>query len=168
MVELRQSWAALGSVVFFFLAPGTVAGVVPFAITGWRQEGRSSPSTVRALGAALILLGVLSLTESFGRFVTRGRGTPAPVAPPSQLVVSGQYRYVRNPMYLAVLALVLGQAVSFGSVALLEYAAGLAILFHAFVYWYEEPKLLRLFGASYEHYRRNVSRWVPRLAPWRS
>jgi protein-S-isoprenylcysteine O-methyltransferase Ste14 len=164
--ELTRERAILGTVAFFVLAPGAVAGVIPFSVTGWRFGTRAPALPLRLLGAAMILAGLASLAECFARFATRGRGTPAPVAPPSRLVVSGQYRYVRNPMYLAVLALVLGQAVVFGSGALLEYLAGLAILFHAFVCWYEEPNLSKRFGSSYGQYRRGVPRWLPRLTAW--
>jgi len=164
VAELKPRWAALGSIAFFCVAPGTVAGLVPFMITGWRQASSVSPP-VRAAGGLLVLVGLVSLLESFARFVVRGRGTPAPVAPPTNLVVTGQYRYVRNPMYLALVGIVVGQAAWLGSGALLGYAAVLWVLFHLRVVWYEEPTLARQFGASYEGYRRGVHRWRPRATP---
>jgi protein-S-isoprenylcysteine O-methyltransferase Ste14 len=93
-------------------------------------------------------------------------GTPAPVAPPTRLVVAGQYRHVRNPMYVATLVIVIGQGLVLWSAALLGYAVLLWVLFHLFVVFYEEPALGTRFGASYDAYRRNVRRWWPRIRPW--
>jgi protein-S-isoprenylcysteine O-methyltransferase Ste14 len=156
----------LGAIVFFILAPGTVAGWIPYWLTGWRVEGAFPGGVIgRVVGAVLILGGVASLVESFARFALEGLGTPAPVAPPTQLVVSGQYRHVRNPMYVAILAIVLGQSIVLASARLLAYAALLWLVSHAWVLWYEEPKLTRTFGPSYEAYRQRVRRWRPRLRP---
>ncbi|MFI5184364.1 MAG: methyltransferase family protein, partial [Vicinamibacteria bacterium] len=91
----------------------------------------------------------------------------APVAPTKLLVVSGLYRYVRNPMYVGVLSVVVGQALALGSILLLEYGAFLWLCFSAFVVLYEEPSLQRRFGAGYEAYRAHVPRWWPRITPWR-
>jgi protein-S-isoprenylcysteine O-methyltransferase Ste14 len=167
MAEVKQRWAALGSVVFFCVVPGSVAGVVPFMMTGWRQQSRA-PELVHLLGIVCVLAGLTSLAESMVQFVVRGHGTPAPVAPPTRLVVTGQYRYVRNPMYVAVVSIVLGQAAWLGSMALLVYAAILLVLFHLWVVCYEEPTLARQFGASFEQYRRGVHRWWPRIKARRS
>jgi protein-S-isoprenylcysteine O-methyltransferase Ste14 len=164
---LKRGWATLGTIVFFILAPGTVAGLVPYALTGWRVEGAAPGGAIGGVvGGALILGGVFSLVESFARFALVGRGTPAPVAPPTQLVVSGQYRYVRNPMYVAVLAILLGQSLVLGSARLLAYAALVWLVVHAWVLEYEEPKLTRTFGAAYGEYREKVRRWWPRARPW--
>jgi len=95
-----------------------------------------------------------------------GLGTPAPVAPPARLVVSGQYRYVRNPMYVAVVTIVIGEALVLGRAVLLAYAALLWLFFTLFVVLYEEPALAEKFGASYVAYRKNVRRWWPRRRPW--
>ena len=158
---------ALGSLLFLVVAPGTVAGLAPYWITGWRVERPFLGAPIlRFVGAALAGAGLASLLDSFARFVFVGRGTPAPVAPPTRLVVSGQYRHVRNPMYVAVLAIVVGQGLVLGSGALLQYAALLWLLFHAFVVFYEEPRLGSRFGASYDAYRRHVRRWWPRIKPW--
>ncbi len=113
-------------------------------------------------------MGVVGLVECFARFAIKGRGTPAPIAPTEHLVVSGLYRYVRNPIYLAVLAVIVGQALLLGSVGLLEYAGLVWLLFHGFVVAYEEPTLRRQFGPSYDMYRTNVPRWWPRMKPWRA
>ncbi|HEX9188640.1 MAG TPA: isoprenylcysteine carboxylmethyltransferase family protein [Vicinamibacteria bacterium] len=123
---------------------------------------------VRVAGAGLVLAGLVSLVECFVRFVVRGHGTPAPVAPPTRLVVTGQYRFVRNPMYEALVAAVVGQAAWLGSGALLAYAIVLWALFHLRVVSHEEPALARRFGAEYDAYRRGVHRWLPRARPWRS
>lgn len=121
---------------------------------------------MRVVGILLIAAGVLTLLPAFVRFVTEGIGTPSPVAPTKRMVVGGPYRYVRNPMYLAVLALVVGQALALGRLELLLYAAALVVAFVAFVRWYEEPTLRRRFGDEYEAYRRAVPAWWPRLRPW--
>jgi len=156
----------LGAVLFFALAPGTVAALIPYALTGWRVEGAFPGGAMgRVVGAVLILGGVASLVESFARFALVGLGTPAPVAPPTQLVVSRQYRHVRNPMYVAILAIVLGQSLVLGSAKLVAYAALLWLVFHAWILGYEEPKLTRTFGSSYQAYRQKVRRWWPRVRP---
>jgi protein-S-isoprenylcysteine O-methyltransferase Ste14 len=163
-----RSGAILGTLAFFWIAPAMVAGWVPYALTRW--EWRAPLLGVeggRLLGLIMFAAGLVALLESFARFALEGRGTPAPVAPTSSLVVSGLYRYVRNPMYLAVLAIVVGQALTFGSKTLLVYAAVLWFLFHGFVLAYEERALQRQFGASYEAYRKHVRRWWPRLAAWK-
>ncbi len=98
--------AALGSAAFLVAAPGVVAGLVPWLLTGWRSS--DPPAAVAALGALMVVVGVGVLLHAFGRFVVEGRGTPAPIAPTERLVVDGMYRYVRNPMYLAVPALIFG------------------------------------------------------------
>ena len=135
---------------------------MPWWITRWRLAPPFfGVGAIRYLGAFLAILGLVSLLDSFARFALVGRGTPAPIAPTETLVVSGQHRYVRNPMYLAVLSIVVGQALVFGSVWLLGYSALLLAAFHAFVVGYEEPTLARRYGASYERYRSTVGRWLP-------
>ena len=167
MTERRAWWASVGSLVFFLLAPGTVAGWVPYWLTGWHMHAPFfGLRTLRVVGAALLVVGLASLVDSFVRFAIVGLGTPAPVAPPSHLVVSGQYRHVRNPMYVAILMLLVGQSLLLGSVVLLRYALLVWALFHAFVQLYEEPTLAARFGRSYEAYRKHVGRWWPRIKPW--
>lgn len=166
--ERRRSVSALGSLLFLLVAPGTVAGWVPWRISGWRlQPPLLGGSGSRIVGAALIILGLLVLIESFARFALVGRGTPAPVVPPQRLVVSGLYRHVRNPMYLAVVSIILGQALLFGSRALVWYGALVWLAFHGFVMAYEEPTLRNRYGEEYERYRANVRRWWPRLSAYR-
>jgi protein-S-isoprenylcysteine O-methyltransferase Ste14 len=164
---MRRSTAAIGSAVFFVMAPGVVAGVVPWWLTGWRLQNPTPYwGPVRVLGAVLVIAGLIVLVQAFARFVGEGLGTPAPVAPPQRLVVGGFYRYVRNPMYVAVLAIIVGQALVFGQLSLLWYAGIAWLAVAAFVHWYEEPTLARQFGAAYQAYRRAVPAWLPRLSAW--
>jgi protein-S-isoprenylcysteine O-methyltransferase Ste14 len=111
--------------------------------------------------------GTAFLVTAFVRFVVEGLGTPAPVAPPTRLVVGGVYRYVRNPMYVAVLACIVGQALLLGQPVLWLDALLTGVAVVAFVRVYEEPKLSEQFGDEYQAYRRAVPGWWPRLRPWR-
>jgi protein-S-isoprenylcysteine O-methyltransferase Ste14 len=158
---MTKAGAAAGSFVFLLLAPGVVAGVVPWLLTGWESNGW--PLLVRVLGALLIAGGVGVLLHAFGRFVFEGLGTPAPVAPTEQLVVGGLYRHVRNPMYVAVAATIIGQALLLGRPVLLAYAALFMAVVAAFVHLYEEPTLMSRYGEEYAAYRRAVPAWLPRL-----
>jgi protein-S-isoprenylcysteine O-methyltransferase Ste14 len=161
---MRRALALLGSAIFLVIAPGTLAVYVPWTFTHWRM---ASPLLgffwLRILGGMMIAAGLPVLLDSFARFAIQGLGTPAPVAPPQRLVVSGLYRYVRNPMYVAVLSLIIGQALLFGSVALLEYGLVVWLGFFAFVLLYEEPTLREKFGQEYQDYCSRVPRWIPRL-----
>jgi protein-S-isoprenylcysteine O-methyltransferase Ste14 len=165
---MRRSTAAVGSALFFVLAPGVVVGLIPWLLTRW-QAHESLPyywGPVRVIGMILLLAGLIVLVGAFARFVMEGLGTPAPVAAPERLVVGGVYRYVRNPMYVAILAAIVGQALILGRLALLLYATVVWLISAAFVRFYEEPTLARRFGADYEAYRRAVPAWWPRLRPW--
>src|SRR4051794_30022062 len=142
-----------------------MAGLIPWLLTGW--DAYDSPAALQIAGWLLIAAGLAALLESFARFVSEGRGTPAPVAPTERLVVGGLYRYVRNPMYVALLAVILGQAMVLGQPLLLTYAAGVFLLVYAFVRLYEEPKLARTYGQPYEQFRREIPGWLPRLRPLR-
>jgi protein-S-isoprenylcysteine O-methyltransferase Ste14 len=159
---MRTITAAAGSVVFLVIAPGVVAGLVPWWLTGW-QPGAGWPVPVRITGAVLIAAGAGALLAAFAQFAIQGRGTPAPPAPTEQLVVCGLYRYVRNPMYLAVLAVITGQALLLSRPVLLGYAAAMAAAFITFVYGYEQPTLAQRYGAQYQAYRKAVPGWWPRL-----
>jgi protein-S-isoprenylcysteine O-methyltransferase Ste14 len=164
---MRRPTAAMGSAVFFLLAPGVVAGLIPWLLTRWQaREPLPYWAPMRVFGAILLVAGLIALIRAFARFVMEGLGTPAPIAAPERLVVGGVYRYVRNPMYMAVLAVIVGQALLLGRLGLLLYAAATWLLVAAFVRWYEEPTLTRRFGADYEVYRRAVPAWRPRLRPW--
>ena len=141
--------------------------LIPWVLTRWRtQPPLLGTSALSWLGYVLIGAGVSVVVESFVRFALRGLGTPAPLAPTVHLVVSGLYRYVRNPMYVGVLSVIVGQAFVLGSGLLFEYAALAWTCFFAFVVLYEEPSLQHRFGDGYENYRANVPRWWPRTTPW--
>jgi protein-S-isoprenylcysteine O-methyltransferase Ste14 len=159
---MRRTAAAAGTAAFLVLAPGVVAGLVPWWLTGW-HAGLAYPLSARIAGVLLAAAGSAVLLAAFAQFVVEGIGTPAPVAPTERLVVRGLYRYVRNPMYLAVLAVITGQALMLSRSVLLVYAAGVGAAFAAFVRWYEQPTLTRRYGAQYQRYLRDVPGWWPRL-----
>lgn len=158
---MNRSHAAAGSALFFALAPAVVAGLVPYLLTGW-ETGGDWWLAVRVLGGALTAAGAAVVVQAFARFVVEGLGTPAPAAPTEKLVVGGPYRYVRNVMYAAVTAAIVGQALLLCRVVLLVYAAVAWAGMAAFVKLYEEPTLARRYGAQYEDYRRAVPAWLPR------
>ena len=161
---MRRPAAAAGSALFFAVAPAVVAGAVPYALTGWEVE-REWWLPLRVLGVAMVVAGGAVLVQAFARFVREGLGTPAPVAPTEHLVVGGPYRYVRNVMYIAVTAVICGQALFFGSPGLLVWAAVAWAAMAAFARGYEEPTLADRYGAEYEEYRRTVPAWWPRRPP---
>ncbi len=164
---MRKPWAIVGSALFLVIAPGAVVGLVPWWLSHWTfHPPFLGTSLTRAAGAALVLVGAAGLLESFLRFALKGVGTPAPVFPTERLVVTGLYRWVRNPMYVAVVAMILGQALLFASPPLLIYAAGVWLATHVFIVAYEEPTLRRTFPADYAAYAAAVPRWLPRLTPW--
>jgi protein-S-isoprenylcysteine O-methyltransferase Ste14 len=165
MTGVGKPAAVIGSAIWFCLAPTLVAGVVPWLLTEWRVGRTWLP--LQLLGVLLVAAGTGVLLDAFTRFVREGEGTPAPVAPPSRLVVGGLYRFVRNPMYLAVVLVIAGQALILGRLELWLYAAGAWLITVAFVHWIEEPTLHAQFGTDYEMYRRAVPAWVPRRRPWR-
>ena len=163
----RKVWSALGS-IGFLVAPGIVAGLLPGSISQWRlQPWPVAGMEFRMVGAVIGFFGFACLLDSFTRFALQGLGTPAPIFPARHLVVSGGYRFVRNPMYLAVLAIIFGQALVFANVTLALYGVGVAASVYIFVKLYEEPTLGRAFGRQYQTYRANVPSWRPRLRPWR-
>jgi len=156
----RRRRAALGTLLFTLTVPGTVVVLLPGWLSGWRLAGHGWQ---RILGGLLILAALPIFVAFLVRFVREGVGTPAPIAPTERLVVGGPFERVRNPGYVAVVALVLGQALCFGSGAVALYAVLLGLGFHLFVVLYEEPTLRRQFGAEYEAYCQRVPRWLPRL-----
>ncbi|MEI8702423.1 MULTISPECIES: methyltransferase family protein [unclassified Mesorhizobium] len=163
---MRTPWAIAGSALFFVAAPGVVAGLLPWLLTDrYRLPWSTLPGLV-PVGWVVIVVAAALLLHAFARFALEGLGTPAPVAPTERLVVGGIYRHVRNPMYLAVLSIILGQALLLSSWALVAYATIAAIAMVSFVKLYEEPTLARRYGADYEAYRHAVPGWLPRLTPW--
>ena len=164
---IRKLAAIVGSALFLVIAPGFVAGLVPWWISHWRfQSAFLGLQPLRLAGGILITLGTVGLLDSFRRFAVQGLGTPAPVFPTRHLVMTGLYRYLRNPMYVAVVSAIIGQALIFGNMRLVEYGGLVWLLFHLFVLVYEEPTLRTSFGAEYEVFCAEVPRWVPRLTPW--
>ncbi|MGY4478138.1 methyltransferase family protein [Bradyrhizobium sp. USDA 3364] len=166
---MRKALAVLGSALFFAVAPSSVAGLVPWWITRWEfQPPFFDLDATRAVGILLILAGLPGIVDSFARFALQGLGTPAPIAPTQNLVVTGLYRYVRNPIYVALVAVILGEALLFGDWRLFLYGALVFVAFHIFVLAYEEPTLRESYGTEYETYCANVPRWLPRFTAWRT
>jgi protein-S-isoprenylcysteine O-methyltransferase Ste14 len=156
--------AAVGSLIFLVTEPGLMGGLVPYWLTGW--ESKDPPEVLTVVGAVALLAGLAVLAHTVIRFVVEGLGTPAPVAPTQNLVVGGLYRFVRNPMYVAVIAIILGQAAILGRPVLLVYAGIFWTVVASFVRFYEEPTLAERHGAEYAAYRRAVRAWWPRVTPW--
>lgn len=158
---------ALRALFFALALPGTALVLIPSLLL--RREERTGPFTFQPLrlqGVVLLVLGAAGLFWCIRDFAVSGRGTLAPVDPPRKLVRVGLYRHVRNPMYVAVLVTLLGEALFFGSRTLAIYAVFVWLAFHAFVVFYEEPHLRELFGADYDAYRALVPRWIPRPRAW--
>ncbi len=151
----------LKSLLFLILAPGIVAGYVPLALLQTGAQVRTGLFSYLAF--PLWVIGSATLLWCFWDFVQKGKGTPAPIDPPKELVVSGLYRYVRNPMYVGVLIILIGHFLWFGYWGMLVYAGLFLILVHLFVTLYEEPNLKGRFGAAYEKYLNEVPRWLPRF-----
>jgi protein-S-isoprenylcysteine O-methyltransferase Ste14 len=151
----------LKTMLFTLVAPGTVLVLVPRWLLGGFP--RPEPGPLTWLGELVILLGAAIYFRCAWEFAVRGLGTPAPIAPTKFLVTNALHRYVRNPMYIGVFAVLVGEMVTFRSAVLLEYAALLCVPVQLFVVFYEEPTLRRQFGESYEEYRRTVPRWIPRI-----
>jgi protein-S-isoprenylcysteine O-methyltransferase Ste14 len=154
----------LRSIFFTFLLPGTVTLLIPYWIlSSSRDNVFRNQSTFSYLGFALILIGAIGLLCCIWEFFSIGDGTLAPVDPPKHLVIRGLYRYVRNPMYVAVLMILLGEAIFFASSSILIEAGVFFVMTHLFVVLYEEPVLQAKFGEPYERYLRTVGRWIPRF-----
>jgi len=154
----------LGNAVSVIAGPGVMAVVVPWLLTGWRTS--HPPRVLVGIGAFLALVGATVLLRAAFRFLVEGRGTLAPIAPPEQLVVGGLYRYVRNPMYIAVVSVIVGESLALGRAVLVVWAGGFLFATVAFVRFYEEPTLARRYGEQYAAYRRAVRGWWPRVHPW--
>jgi protein-S-isoprenylcysteine O-methyltransferase Ste14 len=162
----RPLWVRI--LVFLVFVPGTAVVAAPIALAAWAELHRFDLGPWRWLGVAPIVPAAALWVWAIGRFARQGSGTPAPWDPPVGLVSGGPYARVRNPMYVAAVLTVLGQAVLLGSTTVLVYATGLWVAFHLFVTLYEEPTLRRTFGQPYERYLATVPRWIPRLVRLRS
>jgi protein-S-isoprenylcysteine O-methyltransferase Ste14 len=186
---MKKPAAIVGSAVFLVIAPGLVAVLAPRWISQWSVKKPFFGSSffasggdlqfwelhlsrgtligaLQVCGAVLIALGSVGIIDCFRRFAVEGLGTPAPGFLPGHLIVTGLYRYVRNPMYVAVTSAIVGQALIFGDLGLLEYAGVVWALFYLWIMIYEEPTLKARFGNEYKTYCANVGRWIPRLTPW--
>jgi protein-S-isoprenylcysteine O-methyltransferase Ste14 len=163
---MRKPAAAATSLAWFIAIGGTFGCLLPYLLDYWHFH-RPLPQwwIAQAVGSLLICAGMIPLADSFIEFFKAG-GTPVPIASPPRLVVSGFYRYVRNPIYVGFMAVLIGQALLFGSSGLVEYTVVAWCIGAAAVRFYEEPILARKFGAEYRAYRRAVPAWVPRLRPW--
>ena len=149
----------LKNLLFTLVVPGTVAVYIPL----WLVYNLSPGSMIWRLTSLLFfVIGASIYAWCVWDFATFGRGTPAPIDAPRQLVVRGLYRHTRNPMYVGVLTTVLGWAVRYRSPAIVLYAVAVALCFHAFILFYEEPHLRRAFGPAYAAYCATVGRWLPR------
>jgi protein-S-isoprenylcysteine O-methyltransferase Ste14 len=151
----------LKNLLFTVLVPGTIAGWLPYRWYWGRSE--FSLGAWRWLAYPLITVGAAIYLRCVWDFASAGRGTPAPIDPPKTLMVRGLYRCVRNPMYVGVLLVLLGQLMLFPSRQFLTYIVVCFLIVNAFVLIYEEPVLGRKFGESYADYRRKVPRWIPRF-----
>jgi protein-S-isoprenylcysteine O-methyltransferase Ste14 len=158
-----SAWLALRSLLWTILLPGVVAGYVPWRFFGLGRTPFDLTSPTQLLGLVCIGLGVVLLAACIFEFAWSGRGTLSPADPPRHLVVRGLYRYVRNPMYLSVTMILLGEALAVHSVALTIYWAIWFAAANIFVLCYEEPALRRRFGSSYNEYTQQVRRWIPRF-----
>ncbi len=163
---MRKPAAAVLSVAWGVAIGGTFGCLLPYLLGDWHFH-RPLPywALAQTAGVVLILTGLAPVIWSFIDFI-KADGTPVPVASPPRLVVSGFYRYVRNPIYVGFMASMLGEVLLFGSPGLLEYTAVAWCVGAAGVRFYEEPALARKFGAEYAEYRRAVRAWIPRLHPW--
>jgi protein-S-isoprenylcysteine O-methyltransferase Ste14 len=158
---VRRTSAIAGSAAFLALAPGTVALAIPYLLTGWSAREPSRPAQVA--GGVLIAVSLPQLLRAFLRFVSEGHGTPAPIAPPAELVAGGIYAVVRNPMYVSVDGLIAGQALLLDQPVLWAYGIVAATAMALFVRLVEEPELRRRFGPAYDAYRERVPGWIPSL-----
>lgn len=155
----RARAASGGAGFLLFGGPTIVAGLVPWLLTRWDADEQLA--ALKALGVLLLAAGGALVLETTTRFALQGRGTPAPWAPPERFVERGSYRFVRSPMYLGVLLLIVGQALLLGREILFLWAGGAWLMFTAILVFYEEPQLRRRFGDDYEDYTRRVRRWLP-------
>jgi protein-S-isoprenylcysteine O-methyltransferase Ste14 len=166
-MEPRTRAILLRTLIFTILVPGSVTVLIPCWILRSRPSADYEISAFRLGGILPIVLGAAVYFSCAWEFVKTGVGTPAPIDAPKALVARGLYRYTRNPMYVGVASILVGEAVFFQSLRLLAYALIVGLLFHAFILLYEEPTLRRKFGPSYEEYLKAVPRWIPNLRPAR-
>ncbi len=151
--------------LFTLVVPGTVAVLMPRLLAARGKQPPLEIGPLKYAGVVPILAGAALFLWCAYLFAVTGRGTPAPIDPPKELVARGPYRFVRNPMYLGIFAMLAGEAVLFESRILSQYAGTVALAFYLFVVVYEEPSLKRRFGPSYQRYLESVPRFIPRPRP---
>jgi protein-S-isoprenylcysteine O-methyltransferase Ste14 len=156
-------WLALRSITWTIVVPGMVAGYVPWRYLGLSRVHLNLHNPIQLLGVAWVAVGAVLLGICIWEFATLGGGTLAPVDPPRRLVVRGLYRYVRNPMYVSVGILLLGELIVAQTAAMFWYFLVWFLAVNLFVLGYEEPMLRRTFGTSYDEYAKSVNRWLPCL-----
>ena len=161
---MSQPWVGplARTIVFTIVVPNTVTVVVPYYLL---PGGDFELGALRYVGIPLIALGAALYLRCAWDFARVGLGTPAPIDPPRNLVGGGLYRHVRNPMYVGIISLLLGECIFFESRRVLAFALVALLATHLFVVCYEEPTLRKKFGASYKEYCRTVPRWIPKLKP---
>lgn len=162
-VAMPRWVAAVGTAVFALIAQGAGVVLLPYAFTRWQPGTPPWPAGVRVIGAVLIAMGGIVVAWAFAQFAAEGVGVPIPGEPNSRrLTVSGPYRYVRNPLYVASVLAISGQALLLGRAVLLIYAAAFLAITVFLVHWIEDPALARRFGPQFEDYRNQVPGWCPR------
>ena len=150
----------LRNLVFTILHPGIVAGLIPYWIIGFDNFTLTDFGILDYFGIAVLLAGLIILFACIYRFARFGKGTLSPADPTKNLVISGLYRYSRNPMYVGVIMILLGECLLSGSTRLAGYTVLIFLLFHLFILYFEEPRLERDFGKDYDRYKRSVRRWI--------
>lgn len=166
-MEPRTRAILLRTLIFTILVPGSVTALIPYWILRSRPGPGFEISALRLAGFLPIVLGAAVYFSCAWEFVRTGGGTPAPIDAPQALVARGLYRYTRNPMYVGVVSILVGEVVHFQSLRLASYVFIVWLFFHVFVLLYEEPTLRQKFGLSYEEYLKDVPRWIPKLRPAR-
>lgn len=162
-----KDMVALKSLIFTVIAPGSVTILIPYVLLNSFGEVLSVKiGNLRYLGLIPMLLGTLIYFWCIWDFTFSGKGTPAPIDPPKELVVTGLYRFIRNPMYVGMLLILFGEAILFATLLILGYTVLSFFCFHLFVVAYEEPTLRGTFGAAYKKYCDAVPRWLPRFGMW--
>ena len=154
--------ALLKTLIFTILVPGTVTILIPRWL--FLAAGSQPTGALRFVGLIPITIGAAIYVWCAWDFAIKGLGTPAPIDPPKKLVARGLYQFVRNPMYVGVLSILIGEAAFFAFPTLLGYAAAVFLLFYLFVMFYEEPSLKKQFGDAYQNYCTAVPRWIPRFS----
>jgi protein-S-isoprenylcysteine O-methyltransferase Ste14 len=163
MIRWSAVWLGLRSLLWTLLLPGLFAGYLPWRFFGLAEVQLDPENPAHLIGLVCMALGIILLGWCIWEFARSGKGTLSPVDPPRKLVIRGLYRFVRNPMYLSVTLIVLGEFLLTWSLPLLVYWAVWFAAVNLFVIGYEEPALRQQFGAEYDRYKEQVGRWIPRV-----